>query len=226
MKRIALLLARLYPYAWRQRYGQELEALIQDSKPSVPWLLDTLKGALTMQIKSNGLRIAYFGIAGAIIAGASSFAISDSYVGTVVLGVSDRNATIASAQRILSQRSLWQIIEKNQLYRGDRNRIPNEEMLEMMRHSIKIGGQYKLDDKPQAFTIWFQGPDRIQAKAVAEDLAQLFLKDSANGNRLIELSSPATPISPNRTTITVMGLLAGMLAAAAIPRLLRRRPSL
>ena len=223
MKRLALLIARLYPLVWRRRYGHELEVLIEDSNPSLSWLLDILKGALTMQIKSNGLRIAVFGIAGALIAAASSFAIKDSYVGTAVLGVPDRNAIIASAERILSRRSLWQIIEKNQLYQEDRNRIPNEEIVGMLRRSIRIGGMYKSGDKPQAFTLSFEGPDSTKTKVVTEDLAQLFLKDSANVQRVIETSSSSTPISPNRATISLAGLLAGLLLGAVYVLFRNRR---
>ena len=47
MKRLAILIARLYPLAWRRRYGQELDPLIEDSKPGLSGLIDMLKGALT-----------------------------------------------------------------------------------------------------------------------------------------------------------------------------------
>lgn len=223
MKLLALLIAKLYPLGWRRRYGHELEALIEDSKPSLSWLLDILKGALTMQIKSNGLRIALFGIAGALIAAASSFAIADSYVGTAVLGVRDANAAYASAQQILSRRSLWRIIEKNQLYESDRNSIPLEDVIDIMRHSIKIGGPHKRGAQPQAIVVSFQTHDRTKAKTVTEDLAQIFLKDSGNINRVIGISSPAVPISPNRASIVVVGLIAGLLAGAGYTLIMNMR---
>jgi len=186
MKRLALLIARLYPYAWRQRYGQELNALIEDSTPGPAVLLDTLQGALAMQIKWNGLRVAAFGVAGAIIAEASSFAIKETYRGTVVLSVSDRNEVLAASQRILSRQSLWQIIEKNQLYHEDRNRFSNEALISRIRSSIRRGGIHQWGAKPDTFHVSFEYPDRSKAKAVTDDLAQLFLKDSTYESRLID----------------------------------------
>jgi hypothetical protein len=50
VSRILLLLARLYPRSWKQRYGEEFEALLEDVNPRWWDALDVLKGAATMQI--------------------------------------------------------------------------------------------------------------------------------------------------------------------------------
>jgi hypothetical protein len=39
-------LVRLYPGAWRRRYGDEMEALLEDRRPTVRERLDLLRGAL------------------------------------------------------------------------------------------------------------------------------------------------------------------------------------
>jgi hypothetical protein len=218
MKRLARLIARLYPAAWRHRYGQELEALIEDSKPSLPWLLDILIGALTMQIKSNGLRIALFGIAGAIVA-ASTLAINDYYVCSAVLNVRDANAVSTAIQQALSRRSLWRIIEKNGLYESDRNRIPNEDITEKFRHSILI----KSLQNQQAITVSYHGPDRVIAKAVTEDLAQLFLNDNSNIIGLPEISLPQRRAGHKRAGILFTGLCAGMAAGVCYVPIMNRR---
>lgn len=41
----------LYPVAWRERYGAELEALLEDSTPSVGTTLDLLRGALLAHLR-------------------------------------------------------------------------------------------------------------------------------------------------------------------------------
>jgi hypothetical protein len=50
MKRFILLVARLYPRSWRQRYGDGFDALLEDLNPSWWDALDVLKGAATMQM--------------------------------------------------------------------------------------------------------------------------------------------------------------------------------
>ncbi len=44
--------ARLYPAAWRARYGHELDILLEDAGASWTDLLDIVRGALTMQMSS------------------------------------------------------------------------------------------------------------------------------------------------------------------------------
>ena len=51
-KHLLRILARLYPAAWRKRYGDEFEALIEDARPGLGGALDILKGALAMQFTS------------------------------------------------------------------------------------------------------------------------------------------------------------------------------
>jgi hypothetical protein len=53
MKRIILFLARLYPGAWRSRYGAEYEALLEDRSLHVADVFDVLWGAVTMQMTSG-----------------------------------------------------------------------------------------------------------------------------------------------------------------------------
>lgn len=44
-------LLSLYPEAWRERYGEEMCALIDESPPSVSAILDLLRGALTAHLR-------------------------------------------------------------------------------------------------------------------------------------------------------------------------------
>ncbi len=49
MKRLSQLLARLYPAKWRERYGDEFDALIEDSRASWRSTFDILRGALKLR---------------------------------------------------------------------------------------------------------------------------------------------------------------------------------
>ena len=47
--------AWLYPKRWRERYGDEFAALIEDSRPDFRSFVDVLKGAVKMQFSRWGL---------------------------------------------------------------------------------------------------------------------------------------------------------------------------
>jgi hypothetical protein len=53
MRRWIALSAKLYPRAWRQRYGLEFDALMEDVKPDRREFADVLRGAVKMQTKSE-----------------------------------------------------------------------------------------------------------------------------------------------------------------------------
>ena len=50
MTGLVRLLIRLYPATWRARYGEEFEALLEDSSPGWSGIFDLLKGAIKMQL--------------------------------------------------------------------------------------------------------------------------------------------------------------------------------
>ena len=52
MKTLQRLATRLYPRPWRDRYGEELAALIEDAQPGWIGTLDLVKGAIMMQARS------------------------------------------------------------------------------------------------------------------------------------------------------------------------------
>ena len=52
MKSWIRLMARLYPKSWRQRYGAEFDALLDDAKPTWRDGFDVLRRALDMHMKA------------------------------------------------------------------------------------------------------------------------------------------------------------------------------
>ena len=63
MRRWLALSAKLYPRAWRQRYGVEFDALMEDVEPGWRQFADVLGGAVRMQMKSQ---TAYLKLVGAM----------------------------------------------------------------------------------------------------------------------------------------------------------------
>ncbi|MBZ5580252.1 MAG: hypothetical protein LAP40_27155 [Acidobacteriia bacterium] len=52
MKRLVRVIARLYPKSWRDRYGVEFDALLDDAGADARTAADVLAGALLMQIRT------------------------------------------------------------------------------------------------------------------------------------------------------------------------------
>ena len=59
--------ARLYPTAWRRRYGAEFDALLEDVQPDFRELSNVLRGAIAMRIRNGSANwkiVAALGAAG------------------------------------------------------------------------------------------------------------------------------------------------------------------
>ena len=83
MKRHLLLAARLYPRAWRERYGAEFEALVEDVRPTWRNVADIYAGALKTHMKIAGSYWQFAGIlaaAGVFLGAAASYTITPRYV--------------------------------------------------------------------------------------------------------------------------------------------------
>ena len=67
--------ARLYPSQWRDRYGGELDALVEDIQPQWEDLFNVLLGALRVQMTTwNSLKVvSAVALAGALVAGVLAF---------------------------------------------------------------------------------------------------------------------------------------------------------
>ncbi len=55
--RVARLALALYPQAWRERYGEELAALVEERPPSLRATLDLLRGAADAHLHPGGLQV-------------------------------------------------------------------------------------------------------------------------------------------------------------------------
>lgn len=265
MRRWIRWAARLYPAAWRQRYGAEFDALLEDIRPQWRDGFDILRGALEAQMTTWSFwkLVGAVGVAGAILAGAVSVSMPNRYVSTAVMrmaqregpgGPDDHTAEIQRMQRIsriqreiLSRTSLAEIIQRPSLnlYRGERSRMPMEDIVENMRNRdiriqvldapVAAGGS-----GPPAFAISFSYPDKLKAQAVVRALVTRFTeqnetamrrmaqeKAGAPAGETLEVldppSLPEKPVSPNRLAFMACGLAAGLLIGV-LAAVLRRRP--
>jgi uncharacterized protein involved in exopolysaccharide biosynthesis len=76
MRWLIHLAVRGYPRRWRERYGAEFHALIDDLSPAWPVLFDVLRGGVSMRMRTSNLALlaASFGVVGAIAGGIGAFA--------------------------------------------------------------------------------------------------------------------------------------------------------
>jgi len=205
MKRAIAFVAAFYPRSWREEFGEEFDALLDDVNPRWRVLTNVLGGAIRMQM-TNGTSwlklMAATAILGAIVAGGMSYRAAPNYVSSAVVSVTPqadpvrptspevlRERAAADAAHlettILSRFNLSQIIQEPSLdlYKEARRRTPLEDVIEQMRQDIRIQARSSTDGGPMILSISFSYPDRVKAKAVVRKLANNFSERSAEIDR-------------------------------------------
>jgi capsular polysaccharide biosynthesis protein len=180
MRRWIALSAKLYPRRWRERYGVEFDALMEDVEPDWRELANVLGGALKMQMKSE---TAYWKLAavmaaiGAVMALGVSLRVPERYESSAVVQVTVPAANQWTAddvemykQEILSRNSLAELIQRSSLdlYKSERKTMPISDVVERMRRDIQIS---RSGDK---MTIAFTYPDREKAQDIVRELVTKF----------------------------------------------------
>jgi hypothetical protein len=189
MRRALKALISMYPKAWRDRYKNEFDALLDDVAPTWRTLLDVFGGALKMQMKAwSAWKIvaafAVVGVAGAIV---FSLAIPDRYVSTAVIKIGDgqRPWSAGTLQQVVSRSFLSKLINEQDLYKSERTRMPIQDVIERMKSKdILIRS---VDGS--SFAVSFSSTDAGQAQRTAQRLASQFV-DAKVGEFLDPASLP------------------------------------
>jgi uncharacterized protein involved in exopolysaccharide biosynthesis len=205
MNRWIRLAATLYPRSWREQYGKEFGALLDDIKPRWRVFANVLGAAIMMQM-TNGTNwmklVAATAAFGAIVATAASFTLAPHYVSLATISVTPQADPLRpaspeviqqrAAERVagieaemLSRTNLAQVVRELNLYPSERRRIPLEDILERMRGDIRIQARPSTEGSvaPIVFSVSFDYPDRVKAQAVVRDLAAKFGEANATSNR-------------------------------------------
>src|SRR6266545_2940353 len=117
MRRCLSWAIRLYPAAWRARYGHELEALLDDLRPGGRDLWDSFRGGILMQLSTPAVYLklgAVTAVLGALIAGGVSFTLPERYTSTAVMRISPgaRPADASWQYRIVAAQRLGEMQTK------------------------------------------------------------------------------------------------------------------
>jgi succinoglycan biosynthesis transport protein ExoP len=92
---------------------------------------------------------------------------------TVNTSVQDKLATIS--QQIMSTQNLLKIIESLHLYREERTRLSQEEVLFKMRNAIHI---YPMQGQQGGFAISYEGKDPVEIARVANQLGNQLVQEN------------------------------------------------
>ena len=194
MRQLIHWVAGLYPAAWRERYGGELDALVEDIQPRWEDLFNVLLGALRMQMTMrNSLKVvAAAALAGALVAGMLAFRTQERYVSTAVMRIAPAGQADSDPQRTLDR--LQQ--KANQLLSRDK--------------ALRIRLVQAQGGRGPAFVISCEYPDKLKAQTVVRELVSSFAAET-----ILEIldrpSLPQRPIFRNRPMIVAVGLLGGAL---------------
>src|ERR1700722_8005266 len=215
MKRALKRLIWLYPKTWRNRYKNEFCALLDDVQPTWRTLFDVFGGALKMQMKiwSPWKIVAAFAVVGVLGAIAFSLTVPDRYVSTAVIRIGDgQRRQMATTRQLVESRSfLAKLINEQDLYKGERARLPLADVIAQMK-SKDIAISLLNAPGAQAFAaVTFTSTDAGQAQRTAQRLASQFV-DAKVGEVLDPARLPVHPQNPRGSRIVIMGLLAGVLA--------------
>jgi hypothetical protein len=187
MRGLTRFAIRLYPLSWRARYGEEFQALVEDSAPSLSAVFDLMKGAIKMHltIPSFPKLALLLSVAGVLAGWGGSFLIAPTYVSQATLQLAKKPGSTpadlrldfnAMQQEILSRGSLKFIIENwpLDLYPEERRRAPLEDVIETMRTKdlrIALAGA---GPTSAAFTISFSYNDPVKAHDTVQALIRAF----------------------------------------------------
>lgn len=235
MRCVARFFVRLYPASWRERYGEEFEALIEDSPPGWRATFDVVKGAVRMRLQTPAFPklAAILSLLGLVAGFSASWLSTPMFVSQTELQMRPANIEhlIAMQRQVLSRTSLSQIIQEPRidLYGSERARLPLEDVIERMR-TREINIRIMAHDKnSMRFRISFLYPDPEKARKTVQSLVARFsdanLEQGAGAN-LDVVAAPDLPVqsaAPNRAIFAAVGFGAGFVLAVVIA-LFRRTP--
>jgi hypothetical protein len=219
--------ARLYPRWWRQRYGDGLDALIEDADPQWTDLFGIVGEVLAMQWRSGwkyALVIVAAVVVGAAVAAGLALEQPVEYVADAVVQPHVTDVAAAPSellnqawQETTSRTNLSRLIRGLDLYPLERERLPLEDVIERMRNE-----DLKLDSYDrQSARILFHYADRGKARAVVDEISREWSRPKANWPGNLELIRPAALPGAREPTDWVPflaygtggGLLVGLIAA-------------
>jgi hypothetical protein len=196
MSRLIHLIARLYPRSWRERYGAEYAALLDEINPTVAAALSVTTGAIGMRMH-NWRRWRMFAASAAfsvMVCTAVYLANPKLYHGVVSISFPGHLDLREGSDTVygLSPTDLSNIIATEHLYERERTKRPLAETIDEMRKRVTI------ETNGPSFRIAFDDTDPYVARRVVIDIFALFVDEwgAAHNVRVSNLRPDPTPGVP------------------------------
>ncbi len=226
MRRIAHWLVALYPRAWKQRYGEEFHALLDDCSPNQLKVAGIVKGALIVRIaelfQSPMRSAALCAGVGAIVALAWVLTLPKQFRSEGVVSAPSTEHIYAAVQKALSDEQVAGFIRRNHLVFGDaREPVVSWETIEEFRRNATFGQAGAFAGTSVRVT--FSHPDPAKAQAVAREI-QVAMIDLGQGLQAVSLAN--RPLSSKQRAFglpLIAGLSAGAMLGLAVSILRRVR---
>ncbi len=248
MKRWMQRATKLYPHSWRDRYGQELEALLEEIPPGWRPFLDLLRSGLSLQLRTwSGRRIlVVMAIVGSLAGWIVSRATPQQYASDAVIQqifpVSENAPAARQAvnhrlqeliQADLNPSFLARLLHQFGLYDSQRAQLPLENVIGRMRNAIRFQPLGTGGDLSTGFVVQFVYPDPVLARRVTQELVGNLLdragREGTQGEVPVTLlvtrpaSQPSHTLGPGWWIMVPVGLVAGLLLGLLM-RTLRSAP--
>lgn len=217
MRRLAHWLVSLYPKAWKQRYGEEFHALLDDCSPDRLKVAGIVKGALVMRIadlfQSPMRSAALCALSGLAAAACVVFALPPRYRSAAVITAPSPDNVTNAALEVFEPSRIKNLVERHGLFPGGGADREGRFLLSLDVRPVDGG---------PAAEISFLHADPAKAQAVTREL-QAAMIDAGQGLQLASMAS--LPLRAERRAFglpMIAGLSAGAMLGFAASRIRRR----
>lgn len=232
MKRLAKSLIRLFPPAWRDRYGDEFAALLSDSTITWQHIPDILLEAIKMRITQYTFRFtATMALLGLVIATGISLQLPERYLSTATLRVTSTRpgnplqGFIEASQlvgNVTSRTALSNLILSPDLKLYDDERRTSR--LEAVIANMKADDLRVVAASDGTLTVSFQGKSPTEAAGTVRHLVASLQADHGPRLEILQAAGlPRKPTTPSRMALVLTGLVGGLLLAGLLA-FIRRAP--
>ena len=182
MNRLSKWVAHLYPRWWRERYGEEFAALLEDSQPGIKGVFDIARGAMKMQLTTwSATRVIMAcAVLGLLVVWGRMSTRAPQYEAKATLSIATSGTPVVDvvnslSQEALSRPALATIMREFDLYKEERNSRPLEDVVEIMRRNIRVNPEEAPTGKTALFNITFAYPDARLAREVDTKLVSAYI---------------------------------------------------
>ena len=166
-------IARFYPRSWRERYGAEFAALLEDVRPDGRTAANVLAGAFAMHIRAwKSWKILAASTAFSVVVSVAVYLASPKlYHGVVSVNFPGHVDPPEGSDNVykLSRADFADIIAREHLYARERTKRPLDEVIEQMRKRLTI------ETSGASLSVAFDDTDPYAVQRVGIDIFSLFV---------------------------------------------------